>query len=410
MKKLRLMDQTLRPDASATWTYSMNGRCLMARGLLVIGAAVLTVSCLGQEEQRAPPETSSSLRLVSRVLSAETPGFYNSLYTERSGFRLRSGGQLSSDNGRHWENKPMTPDFREGLPPGYRRDLVTAALDPSTGGLVAIVNAMDTRGLDPKINEPRVAQQTYYLRYRVSADAGKNWLFDEPIIQAGSYSAQHPFAGVWIGSNSVYLGDIGSVPIVTHTGKILVAAQTTPLGPDGKLWNPSGGHTYTDVLLFSGSWTNAHHLTWQASRVKGDPARSTRGLIEPTLAEFPDGRILMVMRGSNGGQADPREQLPSYKWFTVSTDGGQSWSTPEPWSFGDGRPFFSPSSMSRLFRHSSGRCFWIGNLTGHNCQGDLPRWPLVLGEIDPQSLKLVQASVLTLDAQRPEDQARGRSP
>src|ERR1035441_6767071 len=64
--------------------------------------------------------------------------------------------------------------------------------------------------------------------------------------------------------------------------------------------------------------------------------------------------------------------------------------------------------MSALFRHSSGRCFWAGNLSSHNCQGNLPRWPLVVGEVDPRSLKLVHASVLTIDAQRPEDKTRGR--
>jgi hypothetical protein len=64
--------------------------------------------------------------------------------------------------------------------------------------------------------------------------------------------------------------------------------------------------------------------------------------------------------------------------------------------------------MSALLRHSSGRCFWAGNLSAHNCQGNLPRWPLVVGEVDPRSLKLVHSSVLTVDTQGPEDKTRGR--
>jgi hypothetical protein len=376
--------------------------------LAASGAGVLTVACLGQEPAPAPAQDSPSLRLVSRVLSPEMPGFYNALYAERTGTRLRSGDRFSADNGAHWQTNAMTPDYTSGLPAGYRRNLVTAALDSSTGKLLAIINAMDTAGLDPKISEPKEAQQTYYLRYRVSADGGRSWLFEEPILQDGYNSATHPFAGVWIGSNSVYLGDIGSVPLFTREGGVLVPAQTTPLGPDGKLWNPTGGHTYTDVLVLLGNWTKAQRLTWAVSRVKGDPQRSTRGLIEPTLAEFPDGRILMVMRGSNGGKADPRNELPSYKWFSVSRDGGRHWANPERWTFAQGEPFFSPSSMSRLFRHSSGRCFWAGNLTTHNCQGNLPRLPLVLGEVDPKSLKLVRSSVLMFDTQQPEDQTRGR--
>jgi hypothetical protein len=303
----------------------------------------------------------------------------------------------------------MLPDFIAGLPHGYRREPCTWVLDPVTGRMLTVVNALDTPGLDPKAHEPRVALQTYYLRYRVSADGGKSWLFDEPIVQAGTFTAQNPFEGVWIGKNGIFLGDLGCVPLVTRAGKILVPAQTTPLGPDGQLWNPSGGHTFTDVLVLIGTWTNGQRLAWRTSqRVTGDPKCTTRGLIEPTLAEFPDGRILMVMRGSNGGKADPQSDLPSYKWFAISQDGGETWSRPEPWTFEDGEAFFSPSSMSALFRHSSGRCFWAGNLSDRNCAGNLPRWPLAIAEVDPRSLKPIHSSLLTVDTERPEDKTRGR--
>jgi hypothetical protein len=354
-------------------------------------------------------DTSSSLRLVNRSLSAEAPGLYNAVCPERSGARLRSGDRVSTNSGRTWKPEPMQPDFAAGLPHGYRREPTTSALDPLTGRLITIVNAMDTPGLDPNVIEPPIAQETYYLRYRVSADSGKTWLFDEPIVQAGSFTTRHPFDGVWVGTNAIYLGDLGCIPIITRTGKVLVPAQLTPLGPDGQLWNPGGGWTYTDVLVLMGTWTNGQRLAWHASqRVAGDPKRTTRGLIEPTLAEFPDGRILMIMRGSNGGKADPRHELPSYKWFAVSQDGGETWSTPAPWTFADGQAFFSPSSMSTLFRHSSGRYFWAGNLSEQNCQGNLPRWPLVMGEVDPRTLKLVRSSLLTVDTQHAEDKTRGR--
>jgi hypothetical protein len=47
-------------------------------------------------------------------------------------------------------------------------------------------------------------------------------------------------------------------------------------------------------------------------------------------------------------------------------------------------------------------------LAARNCQGNLPRWPLVAGEVDPRSLKLVRSSLLTVDTLRPEDKTRGR--
>ena len=290
------------------------------------------------------PEASSSLRLISRTLTPNEPGYHNAVYLQQAGASLRSGDSVSVDNGRTWKSEPMQPDFVSSLPHGYRREPVTSGLDPVTGRLITIFNALDTPGLDPNAVEPPIAQETYYLRYRVAPGGGGQWLFDDAIVQIGDFTAQHPFEGVWIGKNSVYLGDLGCIPLITRTGKILVPAQTTPLGPDGKLWNPGGGWTYTDVLVLIGTWTNGQYLCWHASqRVVGDPKRSTRGLIEPTLAEFPDGRTLMVMRGSNGGKADPRHELPSYKWFAVSRDGGETWSAPEPWTFEDGQALYSPS-------------------------------------------------------------------
>jgi hypothetical protein len=355
------------------------------------------------------PEASSSLHLLSRTLSPVVPGWYNALYLQTTGPCLRSGDNFSTNHGRTWRSEPIPPDYTARLPYGFRRDPITSALDPHTGRLLLILNAMDTPGLDPKAVEPPVAQETYYLRYRISADGGRTWQFDEPVVQAGNFDAKHPFEGLWVGKNSIYLGDVGSIPIVTRAGKVLVPAQATPLGADGKLWNPTGALTYTDVLVLMGTWTNGHRLSWRAShRVVGDPKRTSRGLIEPTLAEFPDGRILMVMRGSNVRKADPRHELPSCKWFAVSRDGGDTWSTPEPWTGEDGQPLFSPSSMSTLFRHSSGRYFWAGNVSQQNCQGNLPRWPLVIGEVDPRSLKLRRSSLITVDTRQPEDASRGR--
>jgi hypothetical protein len=59
--------------------------------------------------------------------------------------------------------------------------------------------------------------------------------------------------------------------------------------------------------------------------------------------------------------------------------------------------------MSQLFTHSSGRIFWIGNITPENADGNSPRYPLVISEVDPASLGLVKSSVLELDTRQPEE-------
>ena len=381
----------------------------MVKLSIVISLLSLTGFCSTKKARTERKANTPVLQINNRSVSATAPGFYNAIYVENEGTRLLSGNRFSEDNGLNWISYTYNPDFYAGLPYGYRRNRITSACDPYTGRVITIVNSLDTPGLDPKVNEPKLALSTYYLRYTVSNDAGKTWLFDEPVVQSGNYTALNPFEGVYIGKNSIYLGDLGCIPIVTKQGKVLVPAHTTLAGTGGELLNPGGGHTYTDVMVLIGTWTNGNKLSWKAAqRVKGDPQKSTRGMIEPTLLELQDGRILMVMRGSNGGKLDPNNLLPSYKWYAISADGGETWSNPEPWSFEDGERFFSPSSMSALFKHSSGRCFWVGNMTKVNCQNNLPRWPLVIAEVNTNNLKLIRSSLLTVDTQREEDLTKGR--
>lgn len=349
------------------------------------------------------------MRIVSRETTSGVAPFHRAVYAELNGARILGSSQVSDDNGRTWAPWIQKPDFAVELPHGYRRSPVTSAVDPRTGRLLTVLNALDTPGLDPKLNEPPIAQSNYYLRYRVSDNGGRSWLFDEPIIESGAFVTTHPVDGVWISRNAIFLGDAGSIPLFTTGNKVLVPAQVTVAGEDGKLVNPGGGYTWTELVVLIGTWADSGRLSWTISeRIVGDPTSTTRGLIEPTLAEFPDGRILMVMRGSNGGKKDPDCSLPSYKWFSVSRDGGATWSKSQPWTCDDGKPFFSPSSMSILFKHSSGRWFWAGNMCATNCQAGLPRWPLVLGEVNPRSLQLMRDSLLVLDTEQPADKTQGR--
>lgn len=339
--------------------------------------------------------------------SVETPASVSPLmyasYLHRAGFEMVTFGARSADNGKMWVSRQPEPAFDGNLPHGYRREPAPLFVDHSNGRIVTVVAAMDTPGLDPTIIEPPVALETYYLRYRVSVDEGKTYLFDEQIVQAGK-TPEEPFDGVTRGKNGIFLGDVGSQLIRTRRGHIIVPAQACRLGADGKLANPGGGWTWTDAVMIVGRWTKDNRLSWRISEpIIGDPARSTRGMIEPTIAELPDGRLLCVMRGSNSGSKDPDCKLPSYRWYAVSSDGGFHWTKPEPWTYDDGTAFYSPSAMSLLLRHSSGRYFWIGNISDTNCRGNDPRYPLVIGEVDPRTCQLIRGTVLTLDTKRPDE-------
>lgn len=344
-----------------------------------------------------------ALALKSKTLLEATSPLMHASYLRRTGLEMVKVGGYSADNGLTWTALPESPDYDSGLPHGYRRESFPILVDHATGRIVRVVPSMDTPGLDPNAIEPPVALETYYLRYRVSSDGGRTYPFDEQIVATGQ-TPENPFEGVYRGKNAIFMGDVGSQLISTREGKILIPAQACILGEDGKLASPGGGFTYTDVVILIGTWTADGHLAWEtAQRIQGDPARSTRGMIEPTLAEMPDGRILCVMRGSNGGTKDPDCQLPSYKWYSVSTDGGDTWTAPQPWTYTDGATFYSPSAMSQLLVHSSGRAFWIGNVSPDNCRGNHPRHPLVIGEVDRESLLLIESSVVQVDDVQPDE-------
>lgn len=356
----------------------------------------------GIRSGNAKPARKLTLK-VKQKLESRSPLSY-AFYVHKTGLAMIAGGGYSEDNGRTWGPLTVQPDFDSKLPHGYRREPFPGFVDPKTNRIVRILNAMDTPGLDPNLIEPAISLKTYYLRYRVSLDSGKTYLGDWQIVQKGNYTPEHPFDGVWVGKNAIFLGDMGCQLIRTRQGRILVPAQVCTLGADGQLSSPGGGFTYTDALVLIGKWVKGYKLEWEVSqRVEADPAASTRGMIEPTLAQMPDGRILMVLRGSNGGSKDPDFRILGYRWYSVSSDGGYHWTKPQPWTYSDGTRFFSPSSMSQLISHSNGRFYWIGNISPTNPSGNNPRYPLVIGEVDRKSLMLIRDSVITIDTLGPDD-------
>ncbi len=351
-------------------------------------------------------EPMGSLKLEEKTLLDATSPLFLATYQHPTGLEMIGPHGYSPDNGQTWEAMESGPDFDSRLPEGYRRGKNTPWVDPIEDRMLVLVNSMDTPDVDPSIGEPPEAMQTYYLRYRVSLDGGRTWLFDEPIVVEGEqYSPEHPFEGMYIGRNAFFLGDAGNRPIKLDSGEILVPVQATVLGPDGKLSLPGGGYYWLETIILRGTWRDDGTIAWEISeRITGDPERTARGLYEGTLAQMPDGRVLCVMRGSNMGKHDPNAQWPSYKWISVSEDAGRTWSEPRPWTYADGSSFFSPSSMSQLLTHTSGRVFWLGNLTGENARGNHPRWPLVIGEVDPETLGLIRDSVIIVDTRRPDEE------
>ena len=305
----------------------------------------------------------------------------------------------SADHGRTWSAATGVPTL-EPRPDGrLRRALRGGVADPVTGRFVRFY----LEALLPT-DDPLEGMRRWQVFYAVSSDGGRTWEVDEPVVHRGEgFSRDHPLPGVHVGRNAFMVGDLASVPLVLADGTILVPVMITPQGPDGTYHNPGGGYTYSDAAALRGRWRPDGRIDWELSAlIRGDPARSTRGLDEPTFAPLADGRLLAVLRGSNGG----KPALPARRWAAWSEDGGRTWTEATPWIYADGGDFFSPSSCSQLVPHSSGRLYWIGNLTPTNPDGNRPRYPLVVGEVDRRSGLLRRESVRVVDTRGPGDSAQ----
>lgn len=356
------------------------------------------------------------MRVISKVLTYPTPphatiAYEYAYYTRASGMdkiRLRfldvsddifDQGSLSfsNDNGKTWcDSRPhlVSRKTPEGTLRGFEG---LGWVDPVNGRLVTLYLV----GLFRKDSSQEGMTQ-YYLNYRVSEDGGRSSIVDEQAIQKGTaYSPQHPFENVWVGRNCVSMPAIP--PLVrTRQGHLVASVMMSVPGPDGKLMNPGGGFTWLEELILFGRWQADGHMEWESGpRLALPPEKSTRGLDESALTEMPDGRLLLVMRGSNGGQNDPEGKIPGYKWFSVSPDAGLHWTEPQPWGYADGTLFHSPASMNQIVRHSSGKYYWFGNISPQNPNGNEPRYPLVAGEIDTVSGKLIRESLFEVDTLQP---------
>jgi hypothetical protein len=317
-------------------------------------------------------------------------------YMTRSDTSDRVFVRVSPDNGRRWSEPKEMMTVQKRAAGTFRRAGSSGLVDPQTGAFIEFriegVFRDDT---------PLGRLRDWEIHYAVSNDGGDSWAVEEPVIhRGGEFFAEHPLPGVWRGKNCAFIGDMASAPIALASGTILVPIQIVPLGDDGKFYNPAGGYTYTHAAVLRGRWMPGQKLGWEMSSVvRGDPALSTRGMIEPTIATLGGGRVLMVLRGSN-------ERKPGVfggKWAAFSEDDGKTWTEPRYWTYNDGERFHSPSACSQLLAHSSGRLFWLGNLTPANPNGNRPRYPFVIGEVDKRTGLLRKESVAAIDDRGPGD-------
>lgn len=247
----------------------------------------------------------------------------------------------------------------------------------------------------------------YKLWYSVSTNGGHTWDPERPLIQRGAeYSEAHPVEYVWIGKNSFVFATLPAFLYPMSNGELLLPCYYLPLDGAGKPLNPFKTSTYSQVFCLIATWKEPRDdVIWDVT----DPItlgtdNSPSGISECAVIELKDkpGHVLMVVRAGNEG--DRTRTVPSWKWRTLSTDYGRTWSPLECFGFSDGTRFFSPTSQSNFVRSTkTQKVYWIGNISRVRPRSGWPRYPLAMAELDEKALALRKETVTILDDRTARD-------
>jgi hypothetical protein len=229
---------------------------------------------------------------------------------------------------------------------------------------------------------------------RLSRDLGKTWTAPKQLrYQPGAdFDPADPLGPSFLKNNHAYFGS----NILRHSNGTLLHCVAHANAPgdaqnDRRPWRLGS-------LCFVGKWdARAKDYRWEAGqRVEVSPDVSSRGLMEPEVAELSDGRVLVVWPGSD------TPKTPGRKWYSVSDDGGRSLAPVREWKYDDGSRFYSPSSYHRMIRHSvSKKLYWVGNLCAGPPSGNSPRYPLVIAEVEEKIPALKKRTVTVIDDRKP---------
>lgn len=205
--------------------------------------------------------------------------------------------------------------------------------------------------------------------------------------------------------------------VVDDNGDILFTIEAPmrycceSLGKDINEVFPSKPDFPNGIIVMRGTWNGNRYIFSHGTPIVISDLLSSRGLNEPTMAKLSSGRIVVVMRASNAQIGWDTLRLepgtPGVKWYAWSDDGGATFSEIMPWHFDDGEIIYSSATCSVIHKDErTGKHYWIGNITDHKVNGNFPRYPLNIVEIDETYGTAKKESFTIIDTRRegePED-------
>lgn len=293
--------------------------------------------------------------------------------------------QISTDNGQSWS----APEVRwqsSAVPGGRMRYAEPAAFfDAEHQQLIVLID------------------HTLYPHDKLNVDADYG-------LELNVYDSRQ---GRWIERRELSFGEARtpamsfSFPIRTARGHLLFPGMRKSVDAAGKAihyqktWAP-----VDEVVTVIGHWGDGNELTFRLGQpLQIEPERSSRGLDENALVELPGGRIAAICRGDNSAFPD----RPGYKWLSFSSDDGATWSAPAPLPATGGDPLESGANGCACFRSlKNGRLYWLGNLAlrGERPNGNWPRSPLCLVEVQAEPFALERETIFAVDERNFNDSPR----
>jgi BNR repeat protein len=293
--------------------------------------------------------------------------------------------RYSHDNGRNWsEFFPLPPTLNHPGGVEVWEGGGAKFFDPTAGVLVELwLRQIALKGLYHNF--------TYY---RLSRDHGRTWTAPKQLrYESGDdFDPKQPLKPSFLQRNHGYFGN----NLIRHSNGTLVTALAHANSPDDSANDQRPWRMGSLCLIGSWDLVSGDYAWTPGKRVKISPEISSRGLMEPEVAELKDGRVLVIWRGSD------TPKTPGRKWLSVSTDGGVTLSPPGELQYDDGTRFYSPSSIHRMLRHAvTGKLYWLGNICTKPPQANAPRYPLVIAEMDESIPALRRATVTAIDDRQP---------
>ncbi len=179
-------------------------------------------------------------------------------------------------------------------------------------------------------------------------------------------------------------------------------------GVDVNTYFPSSPNLHYGLVVVRAHWNGdkgEYEFSYSNVIMLSD-VQSSRCIMEPHMTILPNGKWLLVVRGSNYVHEPWHTRVspaaPGFKWYTISEDGGRTWAPLMPWHFDTREVVYSSASIHAFYRSpKNGRLYWIGNIVEPSMiHANDPRFPLQICEVNEEYGYLIKDTLTVIDTVR----------